>query len=832
MTTKDPKDRKRPGRGRRRRGKDSPPDDGRSQAARPAARARRSGSSGAGRLDAGTVLTALQDAQRPLRLDALSGVLGLPGGERDRERLERVLDGLIRDGKVLANRRGAYLLIDRTSLASGTVQGHSDGYGFVVLDEGGDDVFLAPREMRKVFHGDRIAVRITRRDRRGRREGEVARVLERGVHELVGRFQLEHGVSFLVPSDPKQTQNVLIPADGRRGASDGQIVVAEITAPPTASSQALGRVHEILGEATDPEMEIEIAVRAFGIPHRWPAEVQREAAAFGATVRATDKRQREDLREIPFVTIDGDDARDFDDAVHAERTRRGWRLRVAIADVSHYVTAGSPLDEEALNRGTSVYFPRRVVPMLPEALSNGLCSLNPEVDRLVLVCDMRLDENGQVSRSGFAQAVIRSHARLTYEGVQAILDGDATLRARHEALVPHLEELLALYQQLARARRRRGAIELDQPEPRFRFDEAGAVVAVEPYTRVTTHRIIEECMIAANVEAARYLERHRIPALYRVHEGPDPDKIGDLRRTVALLGYELGGGDAPQPRHFAKLLRDVQDKPEAPVLTILTLRSLARAVYRPECAGHFGLALDAYAHFTSPIRRYPDLLVHRAIHHVLAGGKPHEYVHDKAAMKSMGQRCSAYERRADEASWDVQAWLKCRYMEDKVGERFGGRITGVADFGFFVQIDDALVEGLIHVSQLAADYYEYRPESQALVGRSSGRRFRLGDRVRVLCAGVRTGERKIDFALEEHVGEPHAPGPAGAGRRGAGRKDADRKGAGRKGADRKGADRKGADRKGADRKGAGRQGAGREHSERAGRAGRGGAKAPRKPRGR
>lgn len=735
-----------------------------------AQRSRRGGRSTAEGLDPGTVLAALEDAQRPLRLDALSRALGLRGGERERERLERVLDRLVRDGKVIANRRGAFLLIDRTSLASGTVQGHSDGYGFVVLDEGGDDVFLAPREMRKVFHGDRIAVRITRRDRRGRREGEVARVLERGVTELVGRFHLEHGVSFLVPSDPKQTQNLLIPPDGRRGATDGQIVVATITDPPTPSSQALGRVTEILGEATDPEMEIEIAVRAFGIPHRWPAEVTRASAALGETVRAADKRQREDLRALPFVTIDGADARDFDDAVYAERARRGWRLRVAIADVSHYVAPASPLDTEALHRGTSVYFPRRVVPMLPEALSNGLCSLNPEVDRLVLVCDMRLDENGRVSRSAFAQAIIRSHARLTYEGVQGILDGDPELRARYEPLVPHLEDLLALYRQLARARRRRGAVELDQAEPHFRFDDAGAVIAVEPYQRLETHRIIEECMIAANVEAAHYLQRHRVPALYRVHEGPDPDKIGDLRRTVALLGYELGGGDAPQPRHFAKLLRDVQDKPEAPVLTILVLRSLARAVYKPECAGHFGLALDAYAHFTSPIRRYPDLLVHRAIHHVLAGGKPHGYVHDPLAMKSMGQRCSASERRADEASWDVQAWLKCRYMEDKVGERFGGRITGVADFGFFVQIDDALVEGLIHVSQLAADYYEFRPESQALVGRSSGRRFRLGDRVRVLCAGVRTSERKIDFALEEHAGEsqPEVVRPAG-GRKNAGR---------------------------------------------------------------
>lgn len=704
-----------------------------------------------GRPDARAVLAVLEEAQHPLRLAAIARALGATRSKASQRRLDEVLRELTRAGRVLANRSGAFLLIDRTSLCTGTVQGHPDGFGFVVLDEGGDDVYLSPKEMRRVFHSDRVALRVRGRGARGRPEGEIAEVLERGVRELVGRFHRDRGVSSVVPSDPKQAHNILVPPDGRRGARDGQIVVVEITRQPSPEAEALGRVVEILGEATDPEMEIEIAVRTFGIPHEWPDEVRSAAETFGNVVRPRDKRDREDLRELPLVTIDGADARDFDDAVYAERTPKGWRLIVAIADVSHYVRPGSPLDEEARRRGTSVYFPRRVVPMLPEALSNGLCSLNPKVDRLALACDVLLDDRGKVIRSRFFKALMRSHARLTYETVQGILDGEPRQRAEHLALVQPLENLRGLYRRLASGRRRRGALDLDQPEPCFVFGEDESVTAVVPYERLEAHRIIEECMIAANVEAARKLEGHQVPALYRVHDPPDPEKVRELRRTTALLGHPLGGGEKPGSRHFAKLLREVKDTPEAAVVTVLTLRSLPRAVYRADCGGHFGLALKEYAHFTSPIRRYPDLLVHRALSHALAGGKQRGYVHSPGAMKSMGQLCSLYERRADEASWDVQAWLKCRYMESRVGESLGGRITGLADFGLFIEIDDALVEGMIHISELDADYYEFRADSHSLVGRSSGRRFRLGDRVQVRCTGVRTDERKIDLALEEHT---------------------------------------------------------------------------------
>ncbi len=698
------------------------------------------------------MIAALKDAGRPLRLEPLAAALGVPVGRRGLINLERTLEELARTGHVLCNRRGAYLLLERTSLARGTVQGHPDGYGFVVLDEGGDDVHLAPREMNKLFHGDRVAVRITRRDGRGRVSGEVAEVLERGVSELVGRFRMESNVSFVVPSDPRQPRELTIPPGASSGARDGQIVVVEITREPGATTRALARVTEVLGEATDPQMEIEIAVRAFGIPHIWRAEVMAEAEALGERVKPRDKRDRVDLRELPLVTIDGEDARDFDDAVYAERKRDGWRLVVAIADVAHYVRAGSALNREGYERATSVYFPRRVVPMLPEALSNGLCSLKPRVDRLALVCDMRLNDAGKVTRSRFVKALIRSHARLTYEGVQGLLDGDAGERTRHKALVPHLETLRDLYLKLAMARRRRGALDFDRPEPQFRFDEDDSVAGVDAYTRTDAHRIIEECMITANVEAARFLESKQIPALYRVHGDPNPDKIKELRAAARQFGLELGGGEEPRPRDFAKLLGDVRDRPEAPVLTLLALRSLARAVYTAECDGHFGLGLKSYAHFTSPIRRYPDLLVHRAITHVLGGGKPSGYGYSQESMEAMGQHCSLNERRADEASWDVQAWLKCSYMRERVGETFDGHIVGVMDFGLFVQIDGALVDGLVHVAQLDADYYEFDSRTHTLAGSRSGHRFGLGDRVRVRCAAVRIDERKIDLALVEHEG--------------------------------------------------------------------------------
>ena len=732
-----------------------------------AKRRKASGGHKEGPLDGVKVLSALESAGRPLEQRALHELLGVHGGKAQ-QTLDRILKALTREGRVLVNRRGAYMLTQRTSLLTGRVQGHPDGFGFVILDEGGDDVFLGAAEMRQLYDGDRVAIRVTRRDHRGRAQGEVAEVLERGTTELVGRLRIEGGVSFVVPASKRQANDLLIPNDALAGAEDGQVVVAEITRMPGPNTIALGRVIEVVGEPADPEMEIEIAVRAFGIPHVFPDEVTREAESFGDAVRSSDLKGREDLREVPLVTIDGADARDFDDAVHAERAGDGWRLRVAIADVSTYVKRGSALDTEARMRGTSVYFPRRVVPMLPEALSNGLCSLNPDVDRLALVCDMRLDSSGKVTRTRFTAAVIRSHARLTYEEVQAVLDGDPEARRARESLLGPLTELHGLYQQLAQARTRRGALDIDQPEPVFRFGPDGQIAGIDARYRVDAHRIIEECMITANVAAATFLEEHKMPALFRVHDQPDEDRIADLRTQAQLMGFSLGGGPNPKPEHLAELLRAIRGQPAEAALGVMVLRSLAQAVYRGECQGHYGLALQRYAHYTSPIRRYPDLLVHRAIHHVLTGGTAADYAHKQREMDGMGQQCSITERRADEASWDVQAWLRCKYMEPHVGEAFDAHISGVQDFGIFVRLDSVMVEGMVHVSALGSDYFEHHPEQLALVGSSSGRSFRIGDAVRVKCAAVRTDERKIDFVLDEEVGERlSSRGPSSRGPRAA-----------------------------------------------------------------
>lgn len=719
--------------------------------------ARRKKSGGRGRGGANVapdaVVDALEAAGRPQREEELAAALELRG-ERQRQALTRCLDALIKEGRVLVNRRGSFLLTARTPVITGVVQGHPDGFGFVIPDDGGDDVHLSAREMQPVFDGDRVAVRVRRRDHRGRSSGELVKVLEHRTQEIVGRFHLESGIGFVVPSAARQVQDLLIPGDARGDARDGQIVVAEITRYPDEARQALGRITEILGEPTDPEMEIDIAVRSFGIPHRFSEEAIAEAETFGDEVVAKDARGRLDLRELPFVTIDGADARDFDDAVLVQRDGEGWRLWVAIADVSHYVRPGTALDAEARERGTSVYFPRRVVPMLPETLSNGLCSLNPGVDRLALVCEMRFGADGSFGGCEYHDGLIRSHARLTYEQVQAVLDGDGAARREHEALLGPLEDLHALYRIFAEQRRERGALDMDSPEPVFRFGPSGEVTAVERRYRVDAHRIIEECMIKANEMAAYMVSREGTPALYRVHDQPDEERIAELRSQAQALGHKVGGGDNPSTEHLAKLLRAVVGKPEQKLLTVMTLRSLAQAVYRAKRSGHYGLALSFYSHYTSPIRRYPDLLIHRSIRKVCGRAPGGSFPYSPNDMEGLGQHCSLTERRADEASWDVQAWLRCRYMEDRVDQSFDAVVSGITDFGLFVELQDALVEGLVHVSNMGDDYFEFDAATMTLTGSGSGRVFRLGEPIRVRCSGVRTDERKIDFVLEQAVEAP------------------------------------------------------------------------------
>ncbi len=697
------------------------------------------------------VLKALEQAGRPLAPKALHQALGIEDDEV-RSALGNRLRAMIRDGQIIANRRGDFCLVGHIGLITGIVTGHRDGYGFVSPDAGGEDIYLSPREMREVMHGDKVAVRIARTDARGRAEGKLVEVLARNTSEIVGRYVRESGIGFVVPDNRRFSQSIAVPPRDAKGARPGDIVVVELTDPPSRDTQPVGRVVENLGEAGGPGMETEIAMRAHGLPFRWPEEALEEAEAWGDRVKPSAKRGRLDLREVPLVTIDGADAKDFDDAVWCEPVGKGWRLLVAIADVSHHVPAGGPLDTEALERGTSVYFPRRVIPMLPESLSNGLCSLNPDVDRLCMVCEMEVGPTGKVRAAKFHEGLMRSHARLTYDEVAGILvEGDPALRKRHEKLLPHLEALHGLWRALAKARARRGAVDFDLPEVVLRFDPKGHIARIEPRHRNDAHRIIEECMIAANVEAARFLEKHKIPTLYRVHAAPEEDRLTALREFLGAFGLKLPTRERLEPKDLSALVAEVAGRPDADLIETVILRSMSQAVYQPDNIGHFGLALERYAHFTSPIRRYPDLLVHRAIRHVLRGGKAEDFEHTRRDMEGFGRHCSMTERRADEATRDAMDWLKCEFMQDRVGEEFDAVVTGVVEFGLFVQIPEYQIDGLVHVSSLGGDYYQRDPVHQRLVGEHSGRVFRLSDRLPVRLLRVSMDDRKIDFELVEQA---------------------------------------------------------------------------------
>lgn len=693
------------------------------------------------------ILDWLEQAGQPLRFERLRQDLHLHSTD-EIEALSRRLSAMLRDGQLVQNRRDEYCLVKRLPLVAGTVIGHRDGFGFLKPDEGEEDVFLPPRQMRTLMHGDRALVRVQGHDARGRPEGSLVDVLERNTTELAGRYVEEHGLSFVQPDNSRIAHTVLVPADARSGARAGQMVVVELTRQPDKQSEPIGKVTRILGERNAPGMEVELAVHAHGLPHVWPLDVERETVGFSAQVPESAKQGRLDLRDTPLVTIDGEDARDFDDAVYCEQRGDGFRLVVAIADVSHYVQPNSALDSEARNRGTSVYFPDRVIPMLPEVLSNGLCSINPRVDRLCMVCDMHIGPDGKIGHSRFHEGVMRSAARLTYTQVAGILvDRKRELRTEFETLLPQLENLQAVFRALFKARTRRGAIDFDSTETRIVFDAQHKVAAIKPLVRNEAHRIIEECMIAANVEAARFLEKHKLPTLYRVHAGPEADDLKELRAFLGTLGLSLGGGVKPEAQHYAKLLEKVRDRPDKSLIQTVLLRSLSQAVYSPNNQGHFGLALQHYAHFTSPIRRYPDLLVHRGIRHLLRGGTDRNFRYSLMQMDSLGSHCSMAERRADEATRDALDWLKADYMRDKLGEEFDGLITGVLPFGLFVQLKDLYVEGLVHVTSLPSDYYDHDPVGHRLVGERSGRVFRLTDAVRVRVVNVNLDERKIDFEL-------------------------------------------------------------------------------------
>ena len=690
------------------------------------------------------LLDFLTKAGRPLKVQVILDGFDLKG-ERMRTLLEDRLEAMHRAGQIIENRRREYCLTTKLDLVTGTVSGHRDGFGFVARDDGdGDDVYLSAREMRAVFHGDRVAVKVVGLDRRGKPEGRLVEVLERATHEVAGKFIRERGIGLVIPDNPRIVHRILIAKGENGGAKQGQMVVVEILDYPTYVEQATGRIVRVIGSPEQKGIATDIAIHSNSIPTEWPKAVRSQVKEFGKTVPADARQGRVDLRAIDLVTIDGADARDFDDAVYCEKAGEGWRLLVAIADVAHYVDIDSPLDKQATVRGTSVYFPDRVVPMLPEELSNGLCSLNPKVDRLCLVCDMRIDKTGKVSRSTFVEAVMRSKARLTYSEVSAFLTGESQ-KAVPKDLHTALRNLHSLYTAFAKARSRRGAIELDLPMTKFELNAEGEIERIASTPRNDAHRLIEECMIAANVQAAKFLRRHRIASLYRIHARPDPDRFDELRLYLVSLGLKVPHSDHVEPRQFNQLLERVANRADSSAISMVMLRSLTHAEYSPNNIGHFGLALDAYAHFTSPIRRYPDLLVHRAIRHIIRGGKPRGFPYDKNKMERLGAITSAHERRAEDATREVEAWLKCQYMLDRVGEDYPGVITGVTNFGLFVQIPELQIDGLVHVTSLQNDYYQFDSSRQHLVGERTGRRYGLGDSMHVQVQRVDMETRRIDF---------------------------------------------------------------------------------------
>jgi len=665
----------------------------------------------------------------------------------------------------------------------GVVSGHRDGHGFVIRDDGQPDIYLPSNEMRAVLHKDRVKARIVRLDRKGRPEGRVTEIVERANTPIIGRLLLEGGIWLVAPEDKRYGQDVLIPKAATGSAKAGQVVVVELTEPPALYGQPVGRVKEVLGEIDDPGMEIEIAVRKYAVPHEFSEPALAQARSLPDHVLAGDHRQRVDLRDVPLVTIDGEDARDFDDAVYCEPAKvgrgKGWRLLVAIADVSHYVETGSPIDVDAYDRATSVYFPRRVIPMLPEKLSNGLCSLNPGVERLCMVCDMLVNAKGEVHAYQFYPAVMFSHARLTYTEVAAALQNTRGPEAtQRKAVLPYLLNLHDVYRALLAARNARGAVDFETVETQIVCDESGRIEKIIPRTRNDAHKLIEEAMLAANVCSADFIGQGKHTGLFRVHEGPTPEKQDILRNYLKAMGVVQTISENPQPSEFQRIAEATKERPESQQIHSMLLRSMSQAIYTPNNEGHFGLAFEAYTHFTSPIRRYPDLLVHRVIKAILAGkryqlpelptpGEAHAKLSkrlasrvkvptgqpvkkmsaDTLAWQAAGLHCSANERRADEASRDVEAWLKCKYMREHLGEEFSGVVSSVTSFGLFVTLDSMYVEGLVHITELGGEYFRFDEARQELRGERTGIRYALGSRVQVQVSRVDLDGRRIDFRL-------------------------------------------------------------------------------------
>ena len=718
------------------------------------------------------ILGALESRGVPMGFAALAKTFDLRD-DKVRNGLKKQLGKMVTRGQLLQNRRDEYCLLNKIDAVTGKVSAHRDGFGFLIPDAGGgDDVFLPPHAMRQLMDGDRVAVHISGTDRKGRPKGDLLEILERGKTTAVGRFCSERGISYVIETSRAQHRYLVAPAD-TGGAKDGEMVKLEIVAYPTKRAATQGKILTVLGAPDDPGMLTTLAIESFGLRTGWSKKLRDAASSWGNEVRESDKTGRVDLREVPLVTIDGADARDFDDAVYAEPAGEGWKLIVAIADVSHYVRPDDALDNEARKRGTSTYFPDQVVPMLPEELSNGLCSLNPNVDRLCLVCEMKVSASGKVEKSKFYKGVMRSHARLTYSQVnEVVCEQDKQAREEHAAILPQLEHLYRVYKAFEKARRRRGALDLELPEVRITMGaDNHSVETVAPIHRNDAHRLIEECMIAANVQAARFLGKHKVPDLYRVHPQPELERFEELRLLLQELGFKVSAEARTQPRALNKVLGELRARPDFPVLAMSVLRTFAQAVYQPVNEGHFGLALDAYTHYTSPIRRYPDLLVHRGITHILDGGKPAAFAYKLPEMEKLGKDCSMLERQAEAAARHVESRYKCIYMQEHVGGEYEGVITGVTHFGLFVMLKDFYVEGLIHVTSLGNDYYHSEHGGLRLRGERTGHSFGLGDTLRVRISRVNVEEARVDLQLVNGSGSAqgnHADKTAGKKRAGKG----------------------------------------------------------------
>lgn len=695
----------------------------------------------------------------PITVEHLETLLSIRGNERDV--FTRRLRAMERDGQLMRNRKNALCLPAKLDLIPAKVQGHPDGFGFAIPDDRSGDIFLSTREMKRVLDGDRVMVRVTGRDPRGRPEGSIVEVLSHANTQVVGRLFEEHGIWFVVAENRRISQDILVPPDNRSNAKPGQVVMAELVAQPGRHTEPVARVVEVLGNYADPGMEVEIALRKHDLPHEFSKQALAQAQAFPQEVKKADIKGREDLRAVPFVTIDGETAKDFDDAVFAEPHPQGFRLWVAIADVSAYVKPNDALDHDAQERGNSVYFPRRVIPMLPEELSNGLCSLNPEVDRLCLACHMIVSPEGEVLEYRFADVVIHSHARLTYTLVAEALE-QGRGKGPTAKLMPQLKHLQGVFLALLKAREKRGAIDFSSNETLLEFDAEEKIQSILPVERNQAHRIIEECMLAANLSAAHYLASHQHVCLYRVHPEPAPERVEAVREFLGEFGLSLQGGDKPRAQDYSRLVAKIAGRPDQHLLETVLLRSLQQATYSPDNQGHFGLAYEAYTHFTSPIRRYPDLLVHRSIRAVMAGK-----TYNPGSWKELGEHCSATERRADEASRDVENWLKCYFMKDRIGEEFSATVSSVTSFGLFVALDEFYVEGLIHISELGADYFQFDATRHQLLGERTGKRYRLGDRIQVQLVRVDMENSKIDFlpVREEEAKAAQRKGKSKRGKR-------------------------------------------------------------------